>query len=318
MRTYQVKLVHELNVNRVPLKEEHYLMSPFVWIENGHHRMALRVVEVTETGGWGPSRIYFAEGDGDNFEIMPIPALAPGPWAEDQGGCEDPTVFFHEGECRVYYTGWNEHIRQSKLLYAHGPDISNLKKRGDVFPKLPHWNTKEATLAQAGDKWWLFYEYSEIRHSKIGRAWADEPTEKWQPAADPFGLREGRWDGYHLSTGPICLRDSDRPVMFYNGADADARWRIGWVEFDPDYEEVVRRSEQPMLAPENLPEGYNDIAFASSVLQIEEDVLELYYSVGDRQLFKGIIEIGASRSGQTTSKPEIKSRSHAFLTHGPD
>src|ERR1051325_6469957 len=177
--------------------------------------MALRVVETTKADGWGHSQIYFAEGDGEQFQIMPVPALSPGPWAEDLGGCEDPTMFFHEEECRVYYTGWNAHIRQSKLLYARGPDISKLAKRGDVLLGIGHWNSKEAAIVQASDRWWLFYEYSDRVHSLIGRAWAPSPNERWRPVEDLFGLRKGAWDSWHLSTGPIVFRNSVAPVMFY-------------------------------------------------------------------------------------------------------
>lgn len=292
MRTYRVADVQELRIKKSPGLEGHYLMSPFVWLESGRHRMALRVVEPKPDGSWGLSRIIFAEGDGLEFEIMDVPALVPGPWPEDSGGSEDPTVFFHDSECCVYYTGWNSDVRQAQLLCAAGPDISALEKRGAVLHGKQHWNTKEATVAEAPDRWWLFYEYSEIEHSLIGRAWSNGYGEEWHPENDLFGLREDHWDSWHLSTGPMALRETDRPVMFYNGADKSAHWRIGWIEFDAGYTKVIRRADEPLVAPQHLPSDFLDIAFAASAVEVDAQKLELYFSVGDQKLCKATIEIG--------------------------
>jgi len=291
MRNYSVERVDEVDVTRSPLLDLHYLMSPYVWVQDGHHRMALRVVDPTEDGGWGASKTYFAQGDGLQFTLMDTPALSPGPWADDLGGCEDPTVFFHGGECRVYYTGWNAHVKRSKLLYASGPDISKLTKRGEVLHGVHHWNTKEASLANSGDDWRLFFEYSEFTQSLIGVASADTPSEKWIEQPDPFGPREGGWDGWHLSTGPVALRDTDRPIMFYNGSDKEARWRIGWIEFTPDFKNVVRRCENPLITPDHLPAEFYDIAFSASAVEIEAGKIGLYYSVGDRKLFRAVVVV---------------------------
>ena len=78
---------------------------------------------------------------------------------------------------------------------------------------------------------------------------ADDPCGPWQVAADPFTVREDLWDTWHLSTGPILARDGQPPVMFYNGATADARWRIGWIAFDENYTRVVDRCIEPLLVP---------------------------------------------------------------------
>lgn len=253
--------------------------------------MALRVVEPTEDGGWGRSAVYFAEGDGLEFQMSDVPAIRPGPWAEDLGGCEDPTVFFHGGKCMVYYTGWNAHIHQSKLLVASGSDIRTLAKRGNVLEGFHHWNTKEATVAKSAEGWRLFFEYSETQHSLVGVARAREFGHRWQPEDDPFGLRADSWDCWHLSTGPIVFSDTDCPVMFYNGANEKAHWRIGWVEFTSDLSRVVRRSEAPLVAPEHLPKEFYDIAFSASAVEVSGSEVDLYYSVGDRKLFRAKVLI---------------------------
>src|SRR3546814_12770815 len=45
----------------------------------------------------------------------------------------------------------------------------------------------------------------------------------------------------------VC--SSDLPVMFYNGATADARWRIGWISFSPDFSYVTGGGLEPLLMP---------------------------------------------------------------------
>lgn len=291
MRKFEVQEIVPVLLSESPVIVDRYLMSPFVWEQDGAHWMALRVVEVTVDKGWGESIIRFAKGDGTNFELAETPALAPGPWAEDLGGCEDPSVFFHEGQCKVYYTGWNAHIRQSKLLFAAGPDIAHLRKRGDVLHGFKHWNTKEASLVKTPFGWRLFFEYSDAEHSLIGRAFSSEPGEHWKEETDPFGLRPDSWDSWHLSTGPVVFHQTDRPVMFYNGSDQGVHWRIGWVEFDAAYQNITARGEEPVIRPEHLPDGYNDIAFAASALERDEQHLDIYYSVGDRSLFRARIEV---------------------------
>jgi endogenous inhibitor of DNA gyrase (YacG/DUF329 family) len=151
-------------------------------------------------------------------------------------------------------------------------------------------NIKEATVAQGADgRWRLFYEYARsmedgIAASRIGMAIADRPEGPWQVVEDPFGIRPDAWDNWHLSTGPIFARPGEPPVMFYNGATLDARWRIGWVAFDADFTRVVDRCIEPLIVPPppKLRSGI-DIAFAASCLD-RGHVIELYYSLEDRVL----------------------------------
>ena len=60
--------------------------------------------------------------------------------------------------------------------------------------------------------------------------------------------------------------DADMPVMFYNGATHDARWRIGWVAFSCDLSRVVDRSIARLLTPPPVASRTaTDIALAASV-----------------------------------------------------
>ena len=73
--------------------------------------------------------------------------------------------------------------------------------------------------------------------------------------------------------------------MFYNGADENARWRIGWVAFNKDYTKVVGRSKDPLIVPPPGEPGDTDIAFAASAV-VERDGISLYYSVADKAIFR--------------------------------
>ena len=113
---------------------------------------------------------------------------------------------------------------------------------------------------------------------------ADKLEGPWKVADDPFTVREHAWDNWHLSTGPMLIRDGEPPVMFYNGATLDARWRIGWIAFDPDFTTVVDRCIEPLIVPPppRLRSG-TDIAFAASCITQGEDI-HLYFSLEDRVL----------------------------------
>jgi hypothetical protein len=195
-------------------------------------------------------------------------------------------VIGDEPHLMVFYTGVDGKREQGSLLVATGPDMTHLSK-DKVLLKAPEGegNIKEATVAQGADgRWRMFYEYAKDRASRIGLAVADDLMGPWEAVADPFTVRENLWDTWHLSTGPILARDGQPPVMFYNGATADARWRIGWAAFDENYTRVVDRCLEPLLVPPPPKErAGTDIAFAASCLDHAPDIL-LYYSLEDRVL----------------------------------
>jgi hypothetical protein len=111
----------------------------------------------------------------------------------------------------------------------------------------------------------------------------------WTVTEDPFTIRERSWDNWHLSTGPIVQREGHDPVMFYNGATVDARWRIGWITFSPDFSKVTGRGVEPLLMPPPASDRTaTDIAFASSCL-VEEGGVYLYYSLEDRVLRRALV-----------------------------
>ena len=271
------------------------MMSPYVWRGKSGARISLLVRAVpeehSETGAGVSGVIWYASGDEDGlrFQSGDSPLMEPGPAAFDIGGCEDPTVVPTEQDCLVYYTGLND-SGKGELLYAEGNDIASLQKVGIAHASSrSERNTKEATVArtQAGD-WRLLFEYSHDCRSQIGLAIGDGPSGGWLDRPDPVTARAGKWDCWHLSTGPILVDEPGGPLMFYNGADRDAAWGIGWVVLSEDCLTQHERCVEPLIAPKRGDRGDPEISFAASAIR-HGDVIWLYFTRNDRALYRATI-----------------------------
>ncbi len=289
MVTYSVERIDDLMIKPGSPVDAMDLMSPFVWRENGCYRMLVRAVP-RPLGPNDPTGVIAAatSTDGLSFHVDPPLAIVPGgdPSDVDAGGCEDPTVLSSDERYVVYYTGVEQSRQQGAMVVATGTDLHHLEKRKIVL-QAPQGqgNIKEATLVQcpAGD-WRLFYEYAQDNASRVGMAKAETLDGPWVATHDPFTIRNDSWDDWHLSTGPIITIDGGDPVMFYNGATKDARWRIGWISFDPTFEQVTGRGIEPVvMPPPPRDRSATDIAFAASTV-VEDGLISLYYSVEDREL----------------------------------
>jgi predicted GH43/DUF377 family glycosyl hydrolase len=293
MVTYAVEQLDDVALIGGPLASDTDLMSPFVWREDETYRIMVRGVpyplrptDPTGLIAGGRSK------DGLLFAMDPTLAIVPGGGPDDRGGCEDPTVVrLADGQYRVFYTGVDAARKQSAMILASGPDLMSLTKTELVLKAPPgEGNIKEATLAQTSSgEWRLFYEYAADEASRIGMAASVSPDGPWTVLRDPFGIREDSWDNWHLSTGPMTIVEGEDPVMFYNGATHDARWRIGWISFDPDFTKVTGRGIEPMLVPPPPTQrASTDIAFAASTV-MEGDRIALYFSLEDRKLRRALI-----------------------------
>ena len=290
---FNVEAIEPIRLNSSGELAQRDLMSPFVWpLQHGGLGLMVRAVPragspVSDTGSiwYGESR------DGLTFAMEDQPVIAPGPGPLDVGGCEDPTVVISKDGFLVYYTGVDKTMSSGQMLYAEGPDIHSMEKKGIALASSKTaGNTKEATveLTERG-KWRLFYEYARDEASLIGLALGEGPAGPWREQPQLFAPRPGSWDSWHLSTGPMMHSKKGGPVMFYNGATRDARWRIGWIALDEDCTSVVDRCIEPLIVPPPQPDRYaSDIAFAASVVQ-DGDLAHLYYSLADRTLERATI-----------------------------
>ena len=79
--------------------------------------------------------------------------------------------------------------------------------------------------------------------------------------------------------------------MFYNGATQDAKWRIGWVEFDRHFVSVIDRCDKPLICPEaTLGDGATDIAFVAAAVE-HDGTVSLYYSQSDQDMRRATLEL---------------------------
>ncbi|NJC34638.1 putative GH43/DUF377 family glycosyl hydrolase [Sphingomonas jejuensis] len=291
---FNVKAIEPVLLDGPPELADRDLMSPFVWREaDSRYGIMVRAVPragttPTDTGviwaGWSE--------DGRRFAMNDAPAIVPGPDPHDAGGVEDPTVVRTADGYLVYYTGVLADHAHGELSYATGPSLDRLEKSGVALASSKsEGNTKEATVDRTADgRWRLFYEYAADQASRVGLAFGTGMAGPWQEQPTPFMPREDSWDDWHLSTGPLLTDDAATPVMFYNGATRDARWRIGWVAFDRDYTRVVARGVQPLVTPPPVAERTaTDIAFAASVVVEGDGTIWLYYSLEDRRLARARI-----------------------------
>jgi predicted GH43/DUF377 family glycosyl hydrolase len=271
-----------------------YKLSPFVWREDDHFELLLRVVNYSDIASEKVARIHRGLSlDGVNFALGSEPVIGPGedtPGSYDSAGCEDPTVATVDGSYYVYYTGWNEHIKRGELLLASGRSLEHLEKRGIALASTARvMNPKEAEIVRADDgSWRLFFEYANDDRSKIGIASAPRVDGPWTVEKPLFEARPG-WDEWHLSTGPVIGGGDMFPVMFYNGATRATQWRIGWVVFERSFTHVVARCEHPLVLPgERRFAEDTDIAFAASAI-VDRDRIRLYYSIADRHVMRATI-----------------------------
>lgn len=292
MSKYTVKQIDEMQLEcNVPLAGM-YKLSPYVWKERGVYKMLIRAVNPSSDVTQEAARIYYGESkDGLHFKMDDGPALAPSTNSFDKDGCEDPSVLHYDKEYIVYYTGWNVTKREGQLMLATGKKVQKLSvNKVAIASKTPYLNPKEATLTQLkNEKWVLFFEYASENRSRLGRAYSKSPKGPWRIEGEFLKAREDSWDSYHLSAGPALVNHLYQTVMFYNGSNSQAHWRIGWVEMDA-HGTITARSEEPIITPPASKPGEVDIAFSASTILVGKEIW-LYYSTEDEKPFRAIITV---------------------------
>ena len=70
--------------------------------------------------------------------------------------------------------------------------------------------------------------------------------------------------------------------MFYNGANEDALWQVGWVRLDDTLSRPLERCHGPLIeAPKSPGPSGHRVAFAASVIVAED---ALYFTHNDRSV----------------------------------
>lgn len=292
MKNYKVIKTEQLKLECSSPLSGMFKLSPFVWEENGVYKILIRAVNSSEDATQKVARIYYGSSpDGIHFKMSDGPAIAPSINSYDKDGCEDPTVVYQNNNYLVYYTGWNQTKLEGQLLLAKGKDMESLSLSEIAIPsEQPYINPKEATVAQLKDgEWALFFEYANEERSKLGRATSKIAEGPWKIVGEFLPAIADSWDSYHLSTGPVLTDSLNQTVMFYNGADSNAHWRIGWVTMDSEGQ-ILSRSKDPLITPPKGEPDDTDIAFAASAILVNNEIW-LYYSVADKTTYRAIIRI---------------------------
>ncbi|MET3980965.1 putative GH43/DUF377 family glycosyl hydrolase [Mucilaginibacter sp. UYP25] len=269
-----------------------YQLSPFVWEEGGGYRILMRAVNTSEDATQKVARIYSGTSkNGLDFHMSDGPVIAPSTKSYDKDGCEDPTVVCVGKKYLVYYTGWNQTKMEGQLILATGKTLDELAFSVTAIPsKTPYINPKEATVTQLKNgKWFLLFEYANEKRSKLGVAGIKNAKGPWKIKGEYLPAVKDSWDAYHLSPGPVVITPQGQTVLFYNGSDPDAHWRIGWAELD-EKGKITARSDKPLITPAKAKKGETDIAFAASAV-VMNDQIWLYYTTADKTTYRAIIEI---------------------------
>ena len=294
----QVVAQEPLSIARSNRLADMYMLSPYIWRqpgEKGFHILLRAVPRRDDEPRLKMAEIWHGVSkDGLHFEMDVAPAVFPGPDLVDLDGCEDPTVITGPDGLHLWYTGFNQKQEVGRLLLARGPDVSRLAKAGVALESRPPFaNPKEAAVAPvAGGGWRMYFEYAHEEASLIGQAFADNLDGPWEKVKQaPLKPRKGAFDDWHLSPGPILDLPGDRRLLFYNGALREAQWRIGWAVFDPAFDTLLERCEEPLITPETAEGSGSDIAFAASAVEAEGEVW-LYYSQSDQDLRRARLTVG--------------------------
>ena len=289
MSEYVVERIDGLRVVGSALLDGMGLMSPFVWrLADGRLGILFRVVPDPALNDGITGRIWYGESDdGLHFVMDEKPVLVPDAEGLDAAGCEDPTVVSLADTVLVYYTGVARD-GSNELLWACGPNVHALEKKGIALRSFRgEHNAKEAEISCQDGRWTIGYEFSRHGKSCVGVAEADGPSGPWRRGHAELTTREGSWDSWHLSPGPIIPARTGGLCMFYNGASQDAVWAIGCVIFDPATHHISERSEVPLIGPPGEELGRN-ISFAASCV-IDDGRVLLFFSKNDRTMHRAVL-----------------------------
>lgn len=276
----------ELSVD--PKFHDYYTLSPYVFRTRDGYQMLVRLVNRDDDASKKISRIHFARGvDGRTFSIATEPMIDVGaPGADDDAGCEDPTVAHVDGRWSVFYSGYGGPAKRSTMLRAVSDDWSTAQKAGLAFDDPNYENPKEAALVAVPGGFRMFFEYATNGASRIGVAAATALSGPWTFGEALIEPRPGKFDPWHLSPASAVRLDDGTHLLFYNGATKETVWRIGWALLSADATTVLDRCDEPLIGTFDLAPSDTDIAFAASTVVDGPETVSLYYSISDRRLLR--------------------------------
>jgi len=279
--------------------ESYATYNPAAWSDGSQVYLLYRAEgKQSFSGSKSPSCIGLAVSEnGINFERQPFPVLQPTEPYERQGGCEDPRLVRIAGTFYLTYTAYDGKI--ARLAMARSKDLYAWEKLGPVFrdeqwerffPKEEHrqlfargWSKSGAILDQpVNGLYWMYFGDTHI--------WAacSKNLASWEVVEEPaISPRAGLFDSRLVEPGPPPLLRPEGIWLGYNSADKNTRYTFAQALFDrDDPAKLLRRSDQPLLEPENVYETEGQVAqvvFGEGLVNFKGQWL-LYYGMADSRV----------------------------------
>ena len=233
------------------------------------------------------SRIgYAVSTDGVRFNRMERPVFGPGSKSE-LFGVEDPRITEINNRFYMLYTGYSpEGVR---ISMASSTDFIIWKRHGVMIPGI---NNKDAAL---------FPERVDGRYVMFHRIEPDmylaysEDLENWSNFISIAGPREGYWDNLKIGVGGPPLKTPHGWLVLYHGVEETPKpiYRLGFILLDlADPRRVIKRSEEPVLEPEEDWEIYGGVpnVVFSDAMVLHNGQYYIYYGAADNHIALATIE----------------------------
>jgi predicted GH43/DUF377 family glycosyl hydrolase len=237
-----------------------------------------------------------ASSDGYNIdERLPLPVFGPSNDIENQG-CEDPRLSLFGNSLVMAYTAFGNHFQHQ--VYQIGlTDINiddflarrwNWGKRIMAFPGI---HNKDAVLfpQKFNDEYIMFHRLEPdlcIARSKDLRRWSDLKY--------ILGPRDKSWDSWKVGAAGPPILVNEGWLLIYHGVSVDRVYSLGVALLDKnDPEQVIYRSEEPILTPTENYERYGkvpNVVFSCGQVMMDSQLL-IYYGGADSTLCVATAEL---------------------------
>lgn len=234
------------------------------------------------------SRIGYAiSTDGIRFNRLEKPVFGPGSPSE-LFGVEDPRITQIDGRFYMLYTGYSpEGVR---ICMSSSKNFIVWQRHGVIIPDI---DNKDAALfpEQVSGKYVLFHRIEPDMYL----AFSDDLVD-WSDFVNIAGPRKGYWDDLKIGVGGPPLRTDYGWLVLYHGVENTSKptYRLGFLLLDlDDPRRVIKRSEEPILEPEEEWEIYGGIpnVVFSDAMVLHNDQYYIYYGAADNHVALATIEV---------------------------
>jgi len=232
---------------------------------------------------------YAVSSDGYHIdERLTYPIFEPSS-DEESEGCEDPRLTLIDDRLHMAYTAFGNYARQ-KVFQIAQTSISiedfldrtwRWEKRSLVFPGIRNKNGLIFPRKING-KYVLFHRLD----PDVCIAQSDN-LKNWHSLKFVMGPRQKTWDSWKIGTTGPPIELNEGWLFIYHGVDYEKTYRLGVALLDrQNPEEIIYRSEEPILNPEKDHERFGDVpnvVYSCGHVTIDNQIL-IYYGGADSVL----------------------------------